>query len=111
MCTEKLVRLFVSSHREAPEIAKDPVADSTDVYAFVSPDQPGTVTLIEISPDREPARRRHACVRERRHGSGAGYAAIYDRLPPGRYTIWRDRVTPAATVAVAGGQVTSHDWA
>jgi hypothetical protein len=36
----------MSSHREAPEIAKDPVADSTDVYAFVSPDRPGTVTLI-----------------------------------------------------------------
>src|ERR1700760_4431629 len=36
----------MSSHREAPEIAKDPVADSTDVYAFVSPDKPGTVTLI-----------------------------------------------------------------
>ena len=36
----------MSSHREAPEIAKDPVADSTDLYAFVSPDKPGTVTLI-----------------------------------------------------------------
>ncbi len=36
----------MSSHREAPEISKDPVADSTDVYAFVSPDRPGTVTLI-----------------------------------------------------------------
>src|SRR3982074_2007041 len=36
----------MSSHREAPEIAKDPVADSSDVYAFVSPDQPDTVTLI-----------------------------------------------------------------
>jgi Domain of unknown function (DUF4331) len=36
----------MSSHREAPEIAKDPVADSTDVYAFVSPDRPDTVTLI-----------------------------------------------------------------
>ena len=36
----------MSPHREAPEIAKDPVADSTDVYAFVSPDKPGTVTLI-----------------------------------------------------------------
>jgi hypothetical protein len=36
----------MSSHREAPEITKDPVADSTDVYAFVSPDRPGTVTLI-----------------------------------------------------------------
>ena len=36
----------MSSHREAPEISKDPVADSTDVYAFVSPDKPNTVTLI-----------------------------------------------------------------
>jgi hypothetical protein len=36
----------MSSHREAPEISKDPVADSTDVYAFVSPDLPNTVTLI-----------------------------------------------------------------
>jgi len=36
----------MSSHREALEIAKDPVADNTDVYAFVSSDQPSTVTLI-----------------------------------------------------------------
>ncbi len=36
----------MSSHREAPEISKDPVADSSDLYAFVSPDNPGTVTLI-----------------------------------------------------------------
>jgi hypothetical protein len=36
----------MSSHREAPEISKDPVADSTDLYAFVSPDRPETVTLI-----------------------------------------------------------------
>jgi Domain of unknown function (DUF4331) len=36
----------MSSHREAPEISKDPVADSTDLYAFVSPDRPDTVTII-----------------------------------------------------------------
>jgi hypothetical protein len=36
----------MSSHREAPEISKDPSADNTDVYAFVSPDRPDTVTLI-----------------------------------------------------------------
>ena len=35
-----------SSHREAPLIANDPAADNTDVYAFVSPDKPDTVTLI-----------------------------------------------------------------
>jgi Domain of unknown function (DUF4331) len=36
----------MSSHREAPATSKDPVADNTDTYAFVSPDQPDTVTLI-----------------------------------------------------------------
>jgi hypothetical protein len=36
----------MSSHREAPEISKDPVADNTDVYAFVSPDDTDDVTLI-----------------------------------------------------------------
>ncbi len=35
-----------SSHREAPLIANDPLADNTDVYAFRSPDNPNTVTLI-----------------------------------------------------------------
>jgi hypothetical protein len=46
----------MSSHREAPEISKDPVADSTDVYAFVSPDRPDTVTLIaNYIPLQSPA--------------------------------------------------------
>lgn len=36
----------MSSHREAPEISKDPVADGTDTYAFVSPENPDSVVLI-----------------------------------------------------------------
>jgi Domain of unknown function (DUF4331) len=36
----------MSSHREAPEISKDPVADNADTYAFVSPEDPSTVTII-----------------------------------------------------------------
>ena len=49
----------MSSHREAPEVSKDPVADSTDLYAFMSPDAAGTVTLIANyipleSPDGGP---------------------------------------------------------
>ena len=35
-----------SSHREAPLIAADPQADNTDLYAFVSPDDPSSVTII-----------------------------------------------------------------
>ena len=38
--------LYASSHREAPLILSDPQADNTDVYAFRSPDNPNTVTLI-----------------------------------------------------------------
>lgn len=46
----------MSSHREAPEISKDPVADNTDTYAFVSPDKPDTVTIItNYLPAEAPA--------------------------------------------------------
>lgn len=40
------ISAFASSHREAPLIANDPLADNTDVYAFRSPDNPNKVTLI-----------------------------------------------------------------
>jgi hypothetical protein len=35
-----------SSHREAPLISEDPVADATDLYAFVSPESPDRVNII-----------------------------------------------------------------
>ena len=54
--TKQLVVLFAlfttslvsraSSHREAPLISNDPLADNTDLYAFRSPDDPNTVTII-----------------------------------------------------------------
>jgi len=45
-----------SSHREAPLISEDPVADNTDVYAFRSPDRPNTVTIMaNYIPLEEPA--------------------------------------------------------
>jgi hypothetical protein len=45
-----------SSHREAPLISQDPEADNTDLYAFVSPDRPDTVTIIaNYIPLEEPA--------------------------------------------------------
>jgi hypothetical protein len=37
---------WASSHREAPLIANDPLADNTDLYCFRSPDDPNTVTII-----------------------------------------------------------------
>ncbi len=44
-----------SSHREAPYTLADPLADNTDTYAFVSPDDPNSVTLIaNWVPFQEP---------------------------------------------------------
>ncbi len=46
----------MSSHKEAPGISNDAAADNTDVYAFVSPDRPHTVTLIaNFVPLQDPA--------------------------------------------------------
>lgn len=39
-------QVFASSHREAPLIANDPLADNTDLYAFRSPDDPNKITII-----------------------------------------------------------------
>ena len=45
-----------SSHREAPYTLTDPGIDNTDTYAFVSPENDGTVTLLaNWSPFQEPA--------------------------------------------------------
>src|SRR6187401_2331227 len=41
-----LVPVRASSHREAPLISQDPLADNTDLYAFVSPTTPDKVTII-----------------------------------------------------------------
>jgi hypothetical protein len=38
--------LMSSSHREAPMIANDPLADNTDLYAFRSPDHPDKITIL-----------------------------------------------------------------
>jgi len=68
---------------------------------------------IEISPGAPHAPvapRTHASVRERPGNHGTRYAAVYAGLAAGDYTIWQDHDTPASTVTIAGGQVTSHDW-
>jgi hypothetical protein len=46
MLVNTSIPLFASSHREAPMIANDPLADNTDLYAFRSPDDPSKVTII-----------------------------------------------------------------
>jgi len=66
---------------------------------------------IEVSPaDGTAAGRTHARVRPRDAGRHTQYAAVYPQLAAGRYTVWQDDVTPAATVTIHGGQVTTAWW-
>lgn len=52
----RLASVQASSHREAPLISQDPLADNTDVYAFISPDRPNSVTILaNFIPDQNPA--------------------------------------------------------
>jgi hypothetical protein len=46
LATVFVVQTGASSHREAPLISQDPLADNTDLYAFVSPERPDRVVLI-----------------------------------------------------------------
>src|SRR4051794_329865 len=49
-------RASASSHAEAPLIGQDPRADNTDLYAFVSPENTNTVTMIaNYIPLEQPA--------------------------------------------------------
>jgi hypothetical protein len=66
---------------------------------------------IEISPNGvRDAARTHSRVRERRVGSAVRHAAVYPAVPAGTYTVWQDAVTPAGTVIITGGCVTSWRW-
>ena len=64
----------------------------------------------EIEISRDGARRTHSRVRPRHLPGQTRYAAVYPGLRAGCYTIWRDERTPAATVSVTGGQVSSCQW-
>ncbi|WP_164851461.1 DUF4331 domain-containing protein, partial [Larkinella soli] len=61
LLTALLLSLFIgrvsaSSHREAPLISSDPLADNTDVYAFKSPTDPEKIVLIaNYIPFEDPA--------------------------------------------------------
>ena len=95
---------------------------------FAPADLDGAEIEISVAADLV-ARRTHSRVRKRgcagsaappgradtgpatdlRSGS-VSYAAVYPGLTAGTYTIWRDPHTPAGTVEIGGGQVTTWHW-
>src|SRR5579862_4431433 len=66
---------------------------------------------IEVSRTADPpGARTHSRVRRRDLPGRVQYAAVYPGLPAGDYVIWKDASTQAASVTVAGGQVTIAHW-
>jgi hypothetical protein len=61
---------------------------------------------IEISPKGSDEERSHKQVHDRPVGGRPHYAAVFDSLPAGEYTLWLDDRPLRREVAVAGAAVT-----
>ena len=61
---------------------------------------------IEISPTGSDEDRSHKQVHDRPVGGRPHYAAVFDGLPAGEYTLWLDGRPLRREVAVAGAVVT-----
>ena len=64
---------------------------------------------IEISPEGDDARRSHKDVLERVVGGRSLYAAVFDRLPEGAYTLWHRGRPLTRGAAVPAGAVAEFD--
>jgi len=65
---------------------------------------------IEISPVADDTRRSHKDVLERRVDGHPLYAAVFDRLESGAYTLWHRDEALERGVSIAGGVVAEVDW-
>ena len=65
---------------------------------------------VEISPGDDDRARAHKPVHERLVRTEVLYAAVFDRLAAGEYTLWLDGAAYARDVRVESALVTEIDW-
>ena len=65
---------------------------------------------IEISPADDDANRSHKEVLHRPVAARPTYAAVFDRIAGGSYTLWMHDAAVTRGVAVTGGCITELDW-
>jgi hypothetical protein len=68
-------------------------------------------TPIEISLAGHDDQRAHQHVLERPLPAGTAYAAVFDRIEQGNYTLWMHGEIRARDVTIDGGRVTELNWA
>ena len=65
---------------------------------------------IELSATGSDDTRSHKQVHARAVGGETIYAAVFDRLDAGGYTLWLDGIPHERSVSVEGAAVTELDW-
>jgi hypothetical protein len=98
-----------AAHRPHPEpVVLDIGGDLGALVVYTDPEL--LHSEIEISPADDDGDRSHKDVLERVLGGRSLYAAVFDRLPGGRYTLWQADVARARRVEVEAGKVAELDW-
>ena len=103
----------VDHHTEAHRPHDEPVVleIGDELGALIVYTDPSLLhTEIEISPAGEDGSRSHKDVLERVAGGRSFYAAVFDRLPDGAYTLWYDGEPRTRGAAIAGGTIAELDW-
>ena len=65
---------------------------------------------VEISPTGADDERTHQHILERPIGPRTVYAAVFDRLTAGSYTLWTHGESRQRDVCIDGGRVAEVDW-
>ena len=65
---------------------------------------------IEISPEGDDGDRSHKDVLERVVAGRSRYAAVFDKVRSGTYTLWHRNVAMTRGATVVGGTVAALDW-
>jgi hypothetical protein len=82
-----------------------------DLGALIVYTQPALLhSEVEISPAGEDERRSHKDVLERIVGGKSLYAAVFDKLPRGTYTLWHEGTARTHGTNVDGGRIAEVDW-
>ena len=95
--------------RPHPEhVVLDLGGDVGALIVYADPELHGSE--IEISRLDDDSRRSHKDVLERSLDGRPTYAAVFDLLNQGAYTLWVDDTPRSRGVPVAGGRITELDW-
>ncbi|MDQ6729014.1 MAG: hypothetical protein M3022_01575, partial [Actinomycetota bacterium] len=67
-------------------------------------------TPVEVSPTGSDDDRFHQHILERPMPDGTCYAAVFDKITEGSYTLWLHNEPRARDFAITGAEVAELDW-